>query len=72
MNEAAHAVNGVQTADRLLYGAPAIAAYLGIRVRQARHQIDQGRIPHFQMGKIICARPSTLDAWLESLEAAGD
>ena len=40
----------------LLYGVPAIAGFLGLRQRQARHQIEDGRIPVFRMGAIICAR----------------
>ncbi len=52
----------------LLYGAPAIAAHLGLRVRQARHQIDEGRIPTFRIGAIICARKSSLLRWFEDQE----
>ena len=53
--------------SRLLYGVPAIAGYLGLRQRQARHQIEKGHIPTFRMGGTICARPTVLDAWLEKL-----
>ena len=52
---------------RLLYGVPAIAAHLQMRDRQARHQIEKGRIPVFKIGGIICARPAALDAWLGKL-----
>ncbi len=49
----------------LLYGVPAIAAFLGFREHQARHVIAEGRIPTFRMGSIICSRRSTLNAWLD-------
>ena len=50
-----------------LYGVQEIADYLGLAERQARHQIEKGRIPTFRMGAIICARPASIDAWLEKL-----
>ncbi len=53
----------------LLYGAKAIAAYLGVRERQARHLIEHG-LPHFKLGAIVVARRSTLDAWLDELDRA--
>jgi len=54
-----------------LYGAPAIAAALGLSTRQARHLSDTGAIPTFKLpgNKIICARRSTLNAWLAEREA---
>ncbi len=57
----------VEDTPRLLYGAIKIAEYLGITERQARHQIEQDRLPHFKIGKTICAYPSKIDAWLEKL-----
>ena len=57
--------------DKLLYGVAAIAEYLGLAERQARHQIEKGRIPTFRIGLAICARPAKLDAWLEKLSADG-
>ena len=54
----------------LLYGVPAIAEYLGLAVRQARHLCEVGRVPTFKLGnKIICARRSTLSRWLAEREA---
>lgn len=53
----------------LLYGVPAIARYLRIRERQARHRIDAGTIPTFRVDGTICARERTLDAWLAEREA---
>lgn len=66
-----------QPADRqpsrqsdLLYGVPAIGRYLRIRERQARHRIEAGTIPTFRMDGTICARESSLDAWLAEQEAS--
>ena len=55
----------------LLYGVPAIADFLGLRVRQARHQCETGRVPTFKLGQIICARRSTLWRWLGEQESNG-
>ncbi len=49
----------------LLYGVPQIAAYLGIKERQARHQIREGRIPTFRLGKVICTREKEVETWIE-------
>ena len=49
----------------LLYGAPAIASFLGMRVRQVRHRIKAGQIPTFRIGATICARQAALLHWLE-------
>ena len=57
--------------DRLLYGVAKIAEYLGLGERKARHQIDNGRIPTFRMGSMICASPAKLDTWLEKV-SGGD
>lgn len=54
----------------LLYGVPAIAAFLGIRGRQAKHRVSTGEIPTFRIGESICARRSTLNTWLAEREAA--
>lgn len=53
----------------LLYGMPAIARHLGLKVPQARHLSDKGTIPTFKIGKLTCARRSTLEAWLAEQEA---
>ncbi len=55
----------------LLYGVPAIADFLGLRVRQARHQCETGRVPTFKLGQIICGRRSTLWRWLAEQESHG-
>jgi len=54
----------------LLYGAPAIAAHLGLSVKSVRHRIEAGVIPSFKIGGSICARRSSLDAWFKRLEAS--
>ncbi|MBV9521116.1 MAG: helix-turn-helix domain-containing protein [Hyphomicrobiales bacterium] len=55
----------------LLYGVRAIAAHLGLRDRQALHLVESGKLPHFRLGKKICARRSSLAAWIVEHEAAG-
>ncbi len=52
----------------VLYGAAAIARYLGLRERQARHLIEHGRLPAFKLGATVVARRRTLNAWLDELE----
>jgi hypothetical protein len=37
----------------LLIGAGPIAEFLGLTERAARHQLDQGQIPHTRMGRLI-------------------
>ena len=59
------------SAGDMLYGTKSIAEHLGIRPRQALHLIEQDRLPHFHVGKIICARRSTLTAWIAAQEARG-
>lgn len=53
----------------LLYGVPAIAAFLGLQVKQLRHRIAEGYVPAFRIGGTICARRSTLNQWLAEQEA---
>jgi excisionase family DNA binding protein len=53
----------------LLYGAEAIAQYLGLTVREVYYQIEAGGLPVIRMGKRrITARPERIDAWLDALE----
>lgn len=52
----------------LLHGMPAIAAFLGLNERQARHLDATNDMPTFRLGGRICARRSTLRTWLASLE----
>jgi excisionase family DNA binding protein len=57
-----------QRAD-LLYGAPAIADYLGLTNDAVYHLARQKRIPTFRMGRTVCARKSTLARAIAELEA---
>lgn len=53
-----------------LYGIPAIAKYLGIKVRATYHLHENAGLPTFRLagsGK-ICARKSTLKMWLAEQE----
>ena len=56
---------GPKLSGEMLYGTKAIAEFLGIKPRAAKHLVDQDRIPHFKIGRRICAAPSKLAAWLE-------
>lgn len=59
----------------LLYGAEAIAEYLGLGIRQAYHLFERGDSPMFKIGRRVCARRSALDAWLakrEQVEGAAE
>jgi len=54
----------------LLYGVPAIAGHLGLTDRTVYHLHGKGKIPTFKMGKVVCARRSSLATWLSEQEAA--
>lgn len=62
--EAANARDG----GSILHGVTAIARHLGMRDRQAQHQVEFGRFPTFRLGGRICARPAALDAHLAEIE----
>jgi hypothetical protein len=57
------------TTPDLLYGAKAIADFLGLKERSAQHLIETKRIPFFKVGKTVCARRSKLIAAFDELEA---
>lgn len=52
---------------QILYGVKRIAAWLGsastapLTPRQVAYMIEQGRLPTFRMGAIICSTPAMLD-----------
>jgi hypothetical protein len=50
----------------LLYGVRSIAQFLGIKPRQAMHLIEQDRLPHFRVGRVLCTTRATLSDWLAS------
>jgi excisionase family DNA binding protein len=58
-------------AGLLLYGAPAIAKFLGLTERQVRHRVADGELPTFKIGGTVCARRATLVAWLAEREVEG-
>lgn len=53
----------------LIYGMPAIAKALDLTVRQARHLEERGALPTFRILSTVCARRSSLNAWLAEQEA---
>ncbi len=53
----------------LLRGADAIAEYLGFPRRSVYHAVARGHLPSFRVGETVCARRSTLTAWIEKQEA---
>ena len=55
-------------AGLLLYGASAIAKFLGLTERQVRHRVADGELPTFKIGGTACARRASLVAWLARLE----
>jgi len=52
----------------LLYGATAIADFLGVKRSVVYHLIETRRLPSFKVGKVVCARRSTVTAAFERLE----
>lgn len=54
----------------ILYGAKAIADFLGLSLKQCQHRIEAGIVPTFKMprSRTRCARPATLRAWLAEQE----
>lgn len=60
-------------AEDILRGAEEISEFLfGDNARNFRrrvyHMVENGIIPTFRMGNTVCARKSTLMAWIESQE----
>lgn len=52
-------------------GAEQIADFLFGDARQRRrvyHLCEAGKLPHFKLGAVICARESTLLTWIEEQE----
>ena len=52
-------------AEDLLRGADAVAAFLGLSRRQVYHYVEQGVLPAFRLGTVICARKSSLHRWMD-------
>ena len=58
-------------ADDLLGGAEAIAEFIyghGPHRRKIYHLVQTKRLPVFHLGSTLCARRSTLIAWIEEQE----
>ncbi len=54
----------------LLFGAKAIADFLGINQRQTYRLIYDSVLPSFKLGGTVAARRSSLTKWLAAQEAA--
>ena len=54
----------------ILHGARAIADVLGVTEKAVYHLIERGRIPHYRLGRTICARRSHLLAQADDLVRA--
>lgn len=54
----------------LLQGYAAIGAHLNMTPDATKHRVKSERIPVFRMGRIVCARRSTLDRWVAEREVA--
>lgn len=57
-------------ANDILRGADAIAAFLGFPRRAIYHLVSKGALPSFRLGETVCARKSTLTAWISEQERA--
>ena len=53
----------------VLYGLRAIADFMGIEYRQAKHRAASGAIPTFNMGRTVCATKSGLTSSISAREA---
>lgn len=56
----------------VLKGAAAIAEFLfgtKRRRREVYYLVERNGLPHFKMGTMICARTSTIEAWIKRQEA---
>jgi len=49
----------------VLTGASKIAAFLGVTPRQVYHWCEQDVLPHFRIGRTVCARAWELREWLD-------
>ena len=58
-----------QSCQDVLYGAAAIGQHIGLRPRQIYSMADQGRLPVFRTGAVLCSTPALLDDWRAAREA---
>ena len=54
----------------ILRGADEIADFIGLPRRKLYHAVSRGSLPTFRIGATICARRSTLLAWITGQEQA--
>jgi hypothetical protein len=62
-------------AGDILHGAHGIAEFLfGDRKlrRKVYNLVESGRLPHFRLGVVICARRSVLLSWIKTQERGTD
>lgn len=64
-------MNTVELKDDMLRGASAIADFLGFPRRTVYHAAAKGHLPTFRIGDLVCARKSTLTAWIAKQEQSG-
>ena len=67
-----HTCRGPDRPLDVLKGAAAIAEFLfgtKRRRREVYYLVERNGLPHFKMGTMICARTSTIEAWIQSQEA---
>jgi hypothetical protein len=58
-------------AEDILHGAKAIGVFGGWTRRQVYHFVSHG-LPVFRMGSILCARKSSILAWIELQERSSN
>lgn len=54
--------------DDLIFGADAIARYLGLERRQVYHAHQMEHLPIFRIGSQLVARRSTIEDWMSERE----
>lgn len=67
--------DNIPLADDLLHGAASIAAFIFGRSdtknrRAVYHLAENSRLPVFRLGATVCARRSTITAWVSEQERA--
>ena len=62
-------MSSFETSD-ILHGYKEVGAFLRMTPKQIEHRVRAGEVPHFKLGRTVCARRSTLNAWLADQEAA--
>lgn len=64
------ALSSYHLAEDVMHGGDAIAHFMGWTARQVYHLAANHRFPYFKLGNVICARKSTLLAWIAEQERA--